>query len=163
MKFEKPILLQSSYKGNGKFGMSISKIGDINLDGYNDLLVSAPFEDNGAVYIFLGTNTGILTSPSQRIDAPKSDPHKYDESFTKPMFGLGLSQGVDIDGNGFNDVAIGAPNSEVVYIYRSYPMIRINSVLNFSKKNLQIDSKTINATFCVKYSCKSKIDMDISK
>lgn len=163
MEFKKPILLQSSYKGNAKFGMSISKIGDINLDGFNDLLVSAPCEDNGAVYIFLGTITGISTSPSQIIQAPKSDPHKYDESFTKPMFGFGLSRGVDIDGNGYNDVAIGAPNSEVVYIYRSYPIIRTNGILKFSKNYLKIDSKAINASFCVKYSSKSKIDMDISK
>ena len=163
MKFEKPTILQSNYKGSGRFGMSISKLGDINLDGYNDLLISAPFEDDGAIYIYLGRHQGISLTPSQRIQAPKIDPHKFDESFTKPMFGFGLSRGVDIDGNGYNDVAIGAPNSEVVFIYRSYPIIRINSVLNLFNRDLKIDSKTMNVSFCAKYSSKTKIDMPISK
>ncbi|CAG9812133.1 unnamed protein product [Chironomus riparius] len=161
MKFKSPTILQSSFKGSGRFGMSISKLGDVNLDGYNDLLISAPFEEDGAAYLYFGRSLGISPTPIQKIQAPKVDPNEYAESFTKPMFGFGLSHGIDIDGNGFNDVAIGAPNSEVVFIYRSYPIIRINSILNLSKHFLNIDSKTINASFCAKYSSKSKVDMAI--
>lgn len=135
--------------------MSISKIGDINLDGHNDLLVSAPFENDGTVYIFLGTSIGISSTPSQIIQAPKIQPSLHLNM--KPMFGFGISRGVDIDDNGYNDVAIGDPNSEVVYIYRTYPMIRINSVLDFSRSDLKVDTKALNMSFCAKYLSKSKV------
>lgn len=57
-----------------------------------DLAVGAPYEGNGAVYIFLGSINGLLAKASQRIDAPSS--------LTRPsMFGYAVSRGVDIDGN----------------------------------------------------------------
>lgn len=35
MDFDKPVILQTDYDLSGRFGMSLSKIGDINRDGFN--------------------------------------------------------------------------------------------------------------------------------
>lgn len=61
------------------------------------MVVGAPYEDNGAVYIYLGGVNGLSENPSQKLVAP------IDESIvnTDLMFGNGLSKGVDIDGNSF--------------------------------------------------------------
>lgn len=50
------------------------------------------------------------------------------------MFGHAISKGVDIDDNDYPDIAIGSPNIEEVYIYRSYPVVRIKA--NISQTNV---------------------------
>lgn len=101
-----------------------------------DLIVAAPFEGNGVVYIYFGSPNGIMEKPAQVIKAPSSFPNQ--------MFGYGLSKGVDTDNNGFFDIAIGAPNIEAVYIYKSYPIFFINcSIIPseplLSRKNPRFD------------------------
>lgn len=46
-----------------QFGYSISPIGDINADGYNDVAIGSPFYEHntGAIYIYFGSATGVLT------------------------------------------------------------------------------------------------------
>lgn len=61
-----------------------------------DIAVGAPYEDNGAVYIYLGGPNGIISKPSQRLAAPYNG---NVAPFTPHMFGHGLSKGSDIDGN----------------------------------------------------------------
>lgn len=41
---------------NARFGMSISAIPDLDLDGYNDVVVGAPLEEKGVgvIYIYNG-------------------------------------------------------------------------------------------------------------
>ena len=43
----------------GRFGMQVENIGDIDLDGFDDLAVSAPYVNEGEIYIFRGTQTGL--------------------------------------------------------------------------------------------------------
>lgn len=81
-----------------RFGMSLGRIGDLDNDGFKDLAVGSPFENNGAVYIFSGGPDGLKTVPSQKIaNAASADP-----SDEPSMFGMSISRGVDIDGNGFS-------------------------------------------------------------
>lgn len=120
MQFSK-IKVVSPSKKTGRFGTTISKLGDINNDGYNDIAVGAPFEDDGVVYIFLGSPSGLRSKPSQIIKGQKSANKIYGNG---NMFGHGLSQGSDIDNNGFNDFAVGAPNADAVFLYKAYPVIQ---------------------------------------
>lgn len=52
-----------------RFGFAISSLGDLNQDGFEDLAIGAPYEDDGVVYIYLGSADGLIKEPSQvRVD-----------------------------------------------------------------------------------------------
>ena len=56
-------------QSNAWFGYNSSMAGDINADGYADVLVSAPqFDggetDEGRVYLYIGSPSGLGSSPS---------------------------------------------------------------------------------------------------
>jgi hypothetical protein len=57
--------------------------------------VGAPYEENGVVYVYHGSADGIKHTPAQIIQA------EYIDERIKG-FGIGLSKGVDIDGNHYN-------------------------------------------------------------
>lgn len=110
---------------HGRFGETVARLGDLNRDGYNDLAVGAPNEDRGVVYIYLGSAAGITLKPSQKLSAPEDTVALG--SVQQPRFGHSISAGVDIDGNGYPDVVVGAPNADAAYVYRSYPYVRIDA------------------------------------
>ncbi|EDW47968.1 GM21601 [Drosophila sechellia] len=139
--FEKRIIRSPAGSG-GRFGTTLSRIGDINKDGYNDVAVGAPFAGNGSVFIYLGCENGLREQPSQRLNAPSQQPCKHGSH----MFGHGLSRGSDIDGNGFNDFAIGAPNAEAVYLYRAYPVVKIHAIIK--PKLVNPEEERVNITVC---------------
>lgn len=46
----------------------MANVGDINLDGYDDLMVGAPYggpNGNGVVYLYHGSDQGLDTTPIQ--------------------------------------------------------------------------------------------------
>ncbi|MBK7442848.1 MAG: FG-GAP repeat protein [Bacteroidetes bacterium] len=52
------------------FGYSVSTAGDVNNDGYDDIIVGATLYDNGEtdegrVYIYHGSPTGIIGTPQK--------------------------------------------------------------------------------------------------
>lgn len=51
--------------GETRFGHSMTSLGDLNLDGFNDLAVGAPYEGRGAIYIYLGSQDGLIREPAQ--------------------------------------------------------------------------------------------------
>uniref|UniRef100_A0A182VY45 Integrin alpha second immunoglobulin-like domain-containing protein n=1 Tax=Anopheles minimus TaxID=112268 RepID=A0A182VY45_9DIPT len=128
----------------GRFGTSLGRIGDINMDGYNDIAVGAPFEGNGAVYIFLGSVDGLQSKPSQRLTPPPNELLS-----PQPMFGFALSRGSDIDGNGFKDLAVGSPNDEKAYVYRTYPVVRVEAEITSSKRELTLEDTTFDLSICM--------------
>ena len=151
-------LIKSKFKANGRFGTAFSKIGDINMDGYNDIAISSPFDENGVVYIYLGGPEGLSSTPSQKIEAP------IDTSVvpvTRPMFGHSISRGVDIDNNGYNDIAIGDPSSGKVYIYRSYPVVKIVSSITPLQREIFTNTTSFEIKACAYHS--SVIKSDIGK
>lgn len=115
--------LRTEYAGDGRFGMTVARLGDVNGDGYADLAVGAPYEANGgAVYVYLGGADGLGEQWSQRLAAPASVTGR-----PGGIFGHGLSRGVDVDGNRYPDLAVGAPEAGAVFVYRAYPVARIRA------------------------------------
>ncbi|XP_016972382.1 integrin alpha-PS3-like [Drosophila rhopaloa] len=145
-------ILRSPLKTNARFGTTLSRLGDINHDGYYDVAVGAPFAGNGSVFIYLGGEFGLRDQPSQRLDAPSQQPSKYGSH----MFGHGLSRGLDIDGNGFNDFAIGAPNAEAVYLYRTYPVVKIHASLRLETRQIKPEQEKVKITACFRLSTTAK-------
>ena len=53
------------YHSRSHFGLSVTSLGDLNIDGYDDLAVGAPRDGSGTVYIYLGGPRGLSSKYSQ--------------------------------------------------------------------------------------------------
>ncbi|XP_053674657.1 integrin alpha-PS3-like [Anopheles nili] len=146
LSFELQGKLTSAYELGGRFGTSLGRIGDLNGDGFGDIAIGAPFEGDGVVYVFLGSPSGVQPRPSQRLvpSMVGSSPPTY----TPRMFGHALSRGVDIDGNGYPDLAVGAPNEESVYVFRAYPIVHVEARINASKRELPAEDAALKIGLC---------------
>ncbi|MBM9498666.1 Ig-like domain-containing protein [Leptospira sp. 201903071] len=101
-----------------EFGKSVV-LGDLNGDGYSDVIVGAPAANTntGRVYAFYssgssGVNISFVSFASVKIDGAVSS----------ERFGFALET-ADVDGNGYSDLIVGAPysstNTGKVYVFHS--------------------------------------------
>jgi len=91
---------------NENLGTGVAGAGDVNGDGYDDILISAPFGEgngSGSVYLFYGPLSGSLTSAD--ADAVLMSDAADDS------FGMTLGTAGDINGDGNADIYVGAPTS----------------------------------------------------
>ncbi|CAG9768512.1 unnamed protein product [Ceutorhynchus assimilis] len=157
--FLRKIELTGSSKVGSRFGSAIVSLGDFDLDGYNDVAISAPYEDDGkgAVYIYKGSAEGLIDQFSQRLSPGDFN---IGQTIVKG-FGLGISKGQDTDGNGHNDIAIGAYKTDQVFIVRSYSIIDYQILLHPDISSIKNDTSQFNLRFCLLYTKRS--DKDILK
>ncbi|KAL7847916.1 hypothetical protein AOLI_G00226340 [Acnodon oligacanthus] len=82
--------------------MSITIVPDLNLDGFTDVVVGAPLEENnqGAIYVYNGDQRTIRKQSSQRILGSKLDP-------ALKFFGRSLDGSGDLNGDSIPDVSVG--------------------------------------------------------
>jgi hypothetical protein len=91
-----------------QFGKTVSDAGDLNNDGYDDLLVGAPQNQSkgtatGSAYAYFG-GPKMDARPDAVYVGPKSD-----ESFAYTVSGAG-----DVDRDGFNETFIGMPRNSTI-------------------------------------------------
>ena len=95
--------------GGDNFGSSIVDIGDLDGDGVNDLAVGAGKDDEGgsargAVHIMFMNTDGSVDSTVEINDSTTNGPElEDDDSFGRSVANIG-----DLDGDGVNDLAVGA-------------------------------------------------------
>lgn len=90
-----------------QFGWIARVIGDVDGDGYNDFVTSAPTHGRdgtnaGKVYVYSGHSGALLWS----VDGSPGD-----------QVGSGLEAAGDVDGDGVPDVIASAPEHDIAYVY----------------------------------------------
>ncbi|XP_029913611.1 integrin alpha-3-like [Myripristis murdjan] len=98
--------LQQTLRGEqtgSYFGNAVAAT-DLNSDGWNDLLVGAPFffrrqaEEGGAVYVYMNAGGRLASQPTLTLRGPAGS-----------AFGMALAAAGDLNQDGFQDFAVGAP------------------------------------------------------
>lgn len=88
-----------------QYGLSVAYAGDVNDDGYDDVIVGAPGfagaagDDEGRIYIYHGTSAGLSYTADTTIEGTQMS----------ARFGGNVATAGDVDGNGYSDVIIGEP------------------------------------------------------
>lgn len=119
---------------NARFGMAISAVPDLDLDGYSDVVVGAPLEDDkrGVIYIFNGNKKTVNRQFSQRILGSTLDPKMQ-------YFGRSLDSYKDLNGDTLTDVSVGA-YGKVVQLW-SRGVASVTAAVSFTPDKINILSK----------------------
>uniref|UniRef100_A0A3Q3WBF3 VWFA domain-containing protein n=1 Tax=Mola mola TaxID=94237 RepID=A0A3Q3WBF3_MOLML len=142
---EQGFLSGPSSTENARFGMAISAIPDVDLDGYNDVVVGAPLEDKqkGVIYIYNGEKKMLKKEFSQRILGSKLEPQLQ-------YFGRSLDSYQDLNGDSLPDISIGAYGKVVQLWSRGVASVTAEASFNPNKINIFNKPCDINGR---KHSC----------
>ncbi|EPY80168.1 integrin alpha-1 [Camelus ferus] len=145
-----------------RFGTAIAAVKDLNLDGFNDVVIGAPLEDDhgGAVYIYHGSGKTIRKEYAQRIPSGG-------DGETLKFFGQSIHGEMDLNGDGLTDVTIGGLGGAALFWSRDVAVVKVTmnfepNKVNIQKKNCRVEGKEtvcINATMCFDVKLKSKEDV----
>lgn len=100
-----PSVTLEANSAGAAFGTSVASAGDVNGDGYADVVVGAPLNGSGRAYLYLGSAGGLSTSPANTLSGGS-------------LFGSSVATAGDVDHDGYSDVIIGAPGSGEAYVFR---------------------------------------------
>jgi len=93
-----------SNQAHAHFGFAVASAGDVNGDGFDDVIVGAPGYDNGRIgeggaFVYLGSAGGLDTNAAWAVSGGQA----------LASFGYSVAGAGDVDGDGFADVLVGAP------------------------------------------------------
>jgi len=100
-----------SNQAYANFGSSVSIAGDVNGDGFSDVIVGAQYYDNGEndegrAFVYFGSSSGLSPAPNWLAESNQAG----------AFYGNSVSTAGDVNGDGFSDVIVGAANYDNSYI-----------------------------------------------
>jgi hypothetical protein len=108
-----PVVTITGEGPNIYFGRSVGAAGDVNGDGYDDVIVAAQAYDNwtGRVYVYAGSRSGLGETPI----------FVGDGEGPSNSFGRCVGTAGDVNADGYSDVVVGAPGYDDfqgrIYVY----------------------------------------------
>src|SRR6185295_7618014 len=86
------------------FGYSVASAGDVNHDGFGDIVIGAVSYDNGQMnegraFAYYGSLTGLPATPNWTVESNQ----------VSAQLGFSVASAGDVDADGFGDVIVGIP------------------------------------------------------
>ncbi|XP_014242051.1 integrin alpha-PS2 isoform X2 [Cimex lectularius] len=134
LPFQRYTFLEGKHS-KARFGLALTSLGDINLDGFGDFAVGAPYDgpnERGAVYIYHGSSSTDIEKAAQKILAE-------DVQGDTRTFGFSLAGGVDMDHNEYPDLIIGAYDSAHSFLFKSSPVVKIDAFIQYTSPDKEIN------------------------
>jgi len=99
----RPAWTADSNHASALFGTSVAGAGDVNGDGYSDVIVGAPNygtfgAQEGAAFVYLGSASSLATTATWTAE----------RSQALARFGFSVASAGDVNGDGYSDVIVGA-------------------------------------------------------
>src|SRR4029453_7455767 len=90
-------------RASSSYGSSVATAGDVNGDGFDDVIVGAPFwrngeRDEGSAFLYLGSPGGPATTPVWVVEGDEEE----------ALLGYTAETAGDVNGDGFGAVIVGA-------------------------------------------------------
>ncbi|MBK8611717.1 MAG: FG-GAP repeat protein [Chitinophagaceae bacterium] len=153
-------ILDDADLAGAKFGWSVASAGDVNGDGYSDVIIGAPFYNDGPntiegrAFVYHGSPSGLSAVPNNTPD----DANQIDASF-----GWSVASAGDVNGDGYSDVIIGAPDYDDgantdegrAFIYHGSAM-----GLSASPNSTPDDADQAGAKFGISVACAGDVNGD---
>ena len=86
-----------------QLGTAVANSGDVNGDGYADVLVGVPAAGNGAAVVYTGSASGPSTTPTWTLNGTQSG----------SRFGAAVASAGDVNGDGRSDIVVGSPQYDI--------------------------------------------------
>lgn len=96
--------------GADRFGETVARAGDVNGDGFIDIIVGSP--GSNRAYIYHGSSRGLATTPATLLTSADD----------MSGFALSVAPAGDVDRDGYGDVIVGAPLANRAFVYRGSAM-----------------------------------------
>lgn len=137
-------VLDGSRSSYARFGTTLGSPGDLNFDGFHDVVAGAPWEGDGAVYVYMGSANGLRQVYSQRITP---------EDFPQGLkgFGMAFSRGVDIDSNDYPDLAIGSFMSGHAVVVKSRPVASLTGYITATPSTIALKDTVLQLETRIEY------------
>ena len=129
---------------NGAFGVALAA-GDFNGDGYSDLVVGAQQENSfaGAAYVYLGGPSHGFTVGQQPANGTRIAPPS---ATAGQNFGISVASAGDVNGDGYDDLIIGAPGPSASTSGRAYLYLGGAGGINAAQSPTVLSEATATAT-----------------
>ena len=114
--------MTTGVQANAHLGAAVSNAGDVNGDGYSDVLIGAPdasgiLSATGNVYLYEGSSSGLGSSPAWVTQGVTQT----------ERLGASVSTAGDVNGDGYADVLIGAPGYSAAYTSQGRVLLYVGS------------------------------------
>ena len=97
---------------DSRFGHAVAAAGDVNGDGYDDVIISAAYYENtgpdqGRVFVYHGSATGLSLTANW----------SYSSTIDNEWFGYSVNSAGDVNSDGYDDVVVGSSSGDRVMVF----------------------------------------------